>query len=179
MTIKIVPATQSLYQNFKKKLSEIYFESSANDYHEQFLNVEKEKKHLQDLIQNEDCLLAFQEKQLVGFLFSKSLFKDRFLPEAIKQNFNINECYYIAEMAIEKKYRHQGIGTQLIQFLIKNLDKKQYKQLFIASWLQNIPATKLYKKLGFKPVTTIQQEKIKKDQSGKFIIKKQYLVRHI
>ena len=179
MTLKIVSATSQLHKQFQEQLFEIYFESSANDYHEQFLDLEKENKHLKDLIQNENCLFAIEENYLRGFLFSKPLIKDRFLPNEIQEKFDINKSYYIAEMAIEKKHRNQGIGTQLIKYLFNNLDKNKYSHLFVAGWTQNTPAINLYQKLNFKPITKVRQEKIRKDQSGTFSINKLYLVRNI
>ncbi len=175
MTVKIVPATPDLHKQFRAKLFEIYFESSANDYHEQLLNREKESNHLNDLIQNTNCLFALEAENLTGFLFGKPFLQDCFLPGDIKKSFDIKRCFYVAELAIEKEYRHQGIGTQLIQSLLKKLDKRRYDNAFIATWTKNIPAMNLYQKLGFTPVgKTVEQEKIKKDQSGKFKIYKQY-----
>ncbi len=118
---------------------------------------------------------AFNQGKLVGFMISCSLDHDEFLPDSIKDKFPIGKCYYISEMHVTKQYQRKGIGSQLMKKFIEEMDKSKWEYLFIRAWKANTEAIKFYQRNGFQLSEIIDQEKTKKDQSGTFMIQKQYL----
>ena len=57
---------------------------------------------------------------------------------------------HITTLAVQKKSRKKGIGTKLIAQLIEDAKKHGLKKLFLEVRQSNVPAQKIYKKLGFK-----------------------------
>lgn len=56
---------------------------------------------------------------------------------------------YIYNVAVGKNYRRQGIGFRLLQDLIEAAKSRGIKSLTLEVRKSNLPAIKLYKKLGF------------------------------
>lgn len=63
-------------------------------------------------------------------------------------------------MAVKKAYRQQGIGTALLQALLRELKIKGYKQISLSVQKENYAAIKLYKKAGFCIFQETQEEYI-------------------
>ena len=57
---------------------------------------------------------------------------------------------HITTLAVDKKFRKKNIGTMLIARLIDDAKNKGIKKLYLEVRQSNIPAQKIYKKLGFK-----------------------------
>jgi [ribosomal protein S18]-alanine N-acetyltransferase len=53
----------------------------------------------------------------------------------------------IIDIFVVEKYRRQGLGTQLIEELLR--EAQNYKYIILEVRAGNIPARKLYEKLGF------------------------------
>ena len=60
-------------------------------------------------------------------------------------------CPNLCALYVQKKYRNQKLATHLIQFIIKDMQQKGIKQLFL---LTN--HTSFYEKLNWKYITTIE-----------------------
>ena len=56
---------------------------------------------------------------------------------------------YIYNVAVGKNYRRQGIGFRLLQDLIEAAKSRGIESLTLEVRKSNLPAIKLYKKLGF------------------------------
>ncbi len=93
------------------------------------------------------------------YLWNATLFRDNFIPQDY-QVIEINQQLigftklvttetdiYLAEIQIARKYQRQGIGTNIIQSIIKQAKLRQ-KTLWLKIVKGN-PAEKLYKRLGF------------------------------
>jgi len=61
----------------------------------------------------------------------------------------IDNTAFIGELFIKTKYRHQGIGRQLIKKTTELVTKKGIKNLRVTVALKNKSAQKFYKKFGF------------------------------
>jgi len=120
-------------------------------------------------------LLAINNDSLAGALLACPLKFDKSLPDEISQNFTIAKCVYVAEMMVVENARGQGIGKQLLDQFFSSVDKTLYSDAFIRVWDQNIPALSLYQKVGFEPIASIDQTKIKADGSGTLVMHKIYL----
>lgn len=64
-------------------------------------------------------------------------------------------------ISLHKNYRNYGIGTVLMQKMLKYLKEKGYKQTSLAVQKENY-AVKMYKKIGFKVVGESEEEYIMK-----------------
>ena len=53
-------------------------------------------------------------------------------------------------MCVEPKSRNKGIGTQLISSVINAVKKARYDHIILHVLKDNIPAIKIYQKLGFR-----------------------------
>lgn len=58
----------------------------------------------------------------------------------------------ILDIEIKSEKRHQGYGTQLMQFLLKFAVKHKVKKIFLEVRVSNQNAIKLYQKFGFKQI---------------------------
>ena len=81
-------------------------------------------------------LVAIIDNKVVGYVGSQTV-----LGETDMMN-----------VAIHPDYRKQGIGTQLITTLIRNLDEQGSHSLMLEVRASNIPAISVYQKLGFEEV---------------------------
>lgn len=63
--------------------------------------------------------------------------------------FVMDECH-IANIAVSSKYRNKGIATQLVNELFKYCKEHETTYVMLEVRISNIPAQKLYTKLGFK-----------------------------
>ena len=53
-------------------------------------------------------------------------------------------------VAVDYKYNHQGIGSNILSRCIKFWSKKEKRILYVSTQLDNKPAISFYQKFGFK-----------------------------
>ena len=58
---------------------------------------------------------------------------------------------YLNLLGVKKKYRDQGIGTDLVKIFIGVMEEKNYPNMFIMTSQFNTGAKRLYQSLGFQP----------------------------
>lgn len=178
--IKIKKADLDLFKKHQERLFEIYEDGATSGIQEQYLEMEEEKEYIEDIIKKGGYgFFALYKDILLGFILATPLENDSLLPQSIKKKYPVEKSFYISEIAVHKDYRFQGIGSELMENFLKDVDRKKYEYLFIRAWKNNSVAMNLYQKFGFIPDEIINQEKIKKDRSGTFIIQKQYLVQKL
>lgn len=56
---------------------------------------------------------------------------------------------YIGMLAVDPVHRGNGIGTQLVRFLVEEMQKKFAQEIVLETEITNANALKLYEKLGF------------------------------
>ena len=61
----------------------------------------------------------------------------------------LTKCYEISDLIVSENYRSQGIGTAMIQYLIRAVPMNRTKIIEIGVAETNIRALALYQKLGF------------------------------
>ncbi len=75
-------------------------------------------------------------------------FKNKELAGVIEIN-HTNDFTYINSLVVAPKFFRQGIAKQLIEFVFNTFDSNLF---MVETGVDNEPATKLYKKFGFKEV---------------------------
>lgn len=63
------------------------------------------------------------------------------------------EDAFISSIAVKKKFRNQQIATNLLKETIEHVKGKKCSKIFLKVWNKNIPAVKLYEKIGFSLVS--------------------------
>ena len=63
----------------------------------------------------------------------------------------------IKTIAVDLDYRRQGIGKELVNFIINKLKKESVKEIFLHVRPKNKIACKFYKNMGFKILKTIKK----------------------
>ena len=99
---------------------------------EMFLNALENKDYL--------CLVAEIDKEVVGFI-DLWAFPD------------VAHGAYLAQIqnfVVTKKMRGKGIGTRLLEEILKIFREKEYHELHVWAETDNQAAIRLYKKLGIK-----------------------------
>lgn len=71
-----------------------------------------------------------------------------------------NVCL-VEQLAVDEKYRHQGIGTELLEYLKTYSKNNNFDILKIGLRSQNNNAFKLYEKMGFEPQLITMEVKLK------------------
>lgn len=102
------------------------------------------KNYIKELIQSDrqsKTIVLKQNNQIIGFCFLTTISE---------------KMGFIQEVGIAKKMQGKGLGKALISYSLKNMITKDRKieKVFLAVTLDNIPAFKLYQKLGFEVVGT-------------------------
>lgn len=80
--------------------------------------------------------------------YIKTLYNKDFNPEDETQSGE----YYIDTFAVKQSKQGKGIGTKMLQFLIEKYVIQNHQTLGLLVEEDNLPAKKLYYKLGFKPM---------------------------
>lgn len=115
----------------------------------------------------QNCLVAENNGEIIAAVNSYDGGKLRELREPIiaylKANHGMEQIpndetqageYYIDTLAVDPKFRGAGIGTKILQCLIGEYVVNQKHTLGLLVEKDNVPAKKLYLKLGFKEVGT-------------------------
>ncbi len=175
----IIKADIKTFKEYQSQLLEIYLEAGTSPPMEQYLDKDEETRYLIGIFKKRGYgYFAINKGKLIGFMLAGPLRNDSLLPESISGRYPVERCLYIDEMHLHKDYRGKGIGSKMMRRFIKEADRKN-KYLFIRAWMSNPRAINFYKKHGFALSEIIEQKKIRKDRSGTFMIKKQYLVQEL
>jgi ribosomal protein S18 acetylase RimI-like enzyme len=67
----------------------------------------------------------------------------------------------ISELAVVPKYQRKGIATRMIKYIEDISRKRGIKYIRSGTGILNIPSQKLQKKLGYKPIWTRYEKKLK------------------
>lgn len=161
--------------NYKNEIIVLYVEAFSSGQSEQYIDLKELNRYIDSILKEGYALLSIEKEKITGAILSCPFNFDKSLPDAIRQNYQIEKSIYLAEMMVCEEFRGQGIGEKLMVEFIKTIDTSKFTDAFIRVWSENIPAMNLYLKMGFEPVATIEQTKMKADKSGTFIMQKKYL----
>src|SRR5271157_461738 len=107
-------------------------------------NTKKQTQFLGELIDHDprQVLVAEEGGQLVGYLACKREVKP-LLETQKKQS-------YIANLYVKASHRKKGIGKELLQVCLKDLNDLGPREVELYVWVSNEDAMRLYKAMGFK-----------------------------
>ena len=117
-------------------------------------------------INEKDIDLCYELDLNTISLWSKRQWNREFKKDGIKvfglllSNFVIGICVFhvvldeaqINFFAVNKKYRKQGFGSNLMNYLIKRCEELSIKKLFLEVSQSNIPAERFYSRFDFSTV---------------------------
>ncbi len=91
-------------------------------------------------------LVAEADSQIVGQIFIQ-------LDSSPKPGGDGKATAYLYSFRVRPEYRHQGIGTQLIQAAEGRLLARGYRRTVISVAVNNLTARRLYERLGYRVFT--------------------------
>ncbi len=153
----------------------LYIESYSKGTSAQYVDSKELYNYLTEIFQSGSALLFVENDVLKACLLFTPLAFDKHCPESIISDFQLEKCVYIAEVMVSEPYRGQGLGKMLINEFFDIVDKQKFKDVFLRVWEENVPALKLYEKMGFKICASIEQSKKAPDGISDFVMKKLYL----
>ncbi|MBT5016266.1 GNAT family N-acetyltransferase [Candidatus Peregrinibacteria bacterium] len=77
--------------------------------------------------------LVMENKKLIGFMVVGPLDDGTDLPDSVTRSFPVQNCLHIKMMYI--KDTSKGMGSLMMEKLIKELDKDKWKYLFVRTWV--------------------------------------------
>ncbi|WP_343337678.1 hypothetical protein TPELB_26870 [Terrisporobacter petrolearius] len=142
------------------KLEELYNE--LNDYLEAHVNYPGWKKGVYPI--RDDAIAGIKDGSLyvstisgkiVGSIILSHKPEHAYLKTNWQKELKYSDVFVIYTFAIHPDYWCQGVGKELLKFAQKQANKKNIKALRLDVYEKNLPAIKLYEKLGFKYIDTV------------------------
>lgn len=153
--MKIRPYNQADREGLKKLYQELYGEFQPAIFPQEM----KKFEEYADLVTNINWLLKQEEKKekwrtlvaekngkLIGFITGKI---GQFHQYKLSRHGEVINFY------IQKEYRNQGVGKQLLAALEGWFREKGCQVVRIETWVFNQETIKIYKKLGFKEISLL------------------------
>jgi len=81
--------------------------------------------------------------------FLKYVIKGTMINELLTSNIGKND-YYLSNIAVDPQFRGQGIGTYILENAFKLAEKKGCRRVILDVTLNNVGASRLYERFGFK-----------------------------
>ena len=75
-----------------------------------------------------------------------------------------NKRIYLSRFLVKKEYRHQGIGTKLMEYITNYAKELNYQEMSVGVDLDNYIAIKFYVKNDFNTII-----KVDEDKNGKYL----------
>lgn len=170
--MKIIQSNDAIYL---QEITKLYTEVFSSGISQQHISSHELSLYINTILKNGYALLALDNNRIIGALLCCPLTLDELFPKQTFQNISIEKCVYVAEIMISSAYRGQGIGKEFLNQFEQTTDKSLYTDAVIRVWDENIPALSLYRKMGFEPIASIQQTKLRPDGKETFVMNKIYL----
>jgi len=137
----------------------LYIETFSSGISQQDIDLAHLTKHIALFISNGYTLLALEENKVIGVLLAYNLNYDQHFPKELFPAIDYGNSDYIGELMVKEGFRGKGIGKAMIKTCLELMQSLQTNDVYIRVWDQNIEALSLYKKMGFEPFTSIEQQK--------------------
>ncbi|MBU1019266.1 MAG: GNAT family N-acetyltransferase [Patescibacteria group bacterium] len=180
---EIIKADLRLFQQHQQEILEIERDLIENSSSAYLIDEENELDFMLDAFRKGGySYLLMEDNRAVGFMVMGPLNDGTELPQAVTENYPVENCLHIKVMYI--KSTGEGIGSAMMDKLLEELDKEKWKYLFVRTWVDppNEGAINFYTKhAGFEvvPDAIVESTKTKKDGSETFQIKRQYLSKKV
>jgi len=101
--------------------------------------IEYNVENITQFINNENNygFIGIKENKVVAFLYGYGMLR----PDGRKM-------FYIHSVDVLPNYQNKGIGTKLMEFVIKYIKEKDFYKFFVLTDKDNIKACNVYKKYG-------------------------------
>ncbi|WP_455368950.1 ribosomal protein S18-alanine N-acetyltransferase [[Eubacterium] cellulosolvens] len=139
------------------------FKSKAKENTQKLIRIiEFEQRHLEKIceIENSSFPEPFSDHYLadLGKLYSDTFLIAEWNYDAVGYIVAKTDCSraHILSIAVENKWRRKQIGFILLQMLIIKLKSKRINEIILEVEKNNIPAKKLYERIGFKLIKEIK-----------------------
>ena len=118
--------------------------SASHEYLEQILNIERSsfskpwtEYHFMSDLNNKISVnwVYLNNIQVIGYLFG----------------WHVMDEYHLNTIAVAKRFRENGTAIHLLKNMISYLKEVKVKSVFLEVSSSNLPARKLYEKMGFVP----------------------------
>ena len=142
----------NLYDHISKLRPDLFFPASSN--------LSTEKKEFIDYCNEPStvCYVAVLKESIIGYI-SAYVCNPPENQRCVKRRFML-----LDEIFVSKEFRGNGVGTVLIDNLIKDCEKKEIDRIELFAIDSNKNAIELYNRLGFVN-QTIRMERILKQKS--------------
>ena len=67
----------------------------------------------------------------------------------------VGQRVYLSRLIVKPEFRRRGIGTELLEFLIRKARERKYREMTVGVDLDNYPALKLYVRAGFDKILSV------------------------
>ena len=165
------------YLALKSKLIDLYIDTFTKGEYSQHIDFKTAESTIDELIENGFGNIVLYDTQPIAFALATKLLNDKEFPLNDINNIQVDNAIYIAEVVVNNNFRRKGLATALINSLLY-IEDNNYTGAVIRVWENNVPALKLYKKLGFKHIADIIQNK-KSSPFDEFQMRKIYLYKKL
>lgn len=69
--------------------------------------------------------------------------------------------YHVQEIAVDEKYRRQGVAKELLEFMIEDAKKRKLGKIELDVWEFNDSAIEFYQAVGFRPTRRWMEYEVK------------------
>lgn len=142
------------------QLSQLYDE--LNDYLESHVNYPGWKKGSyparEDAVSGiqENCLyIAREEEKIAGTFILRHRPEEAYQLVDWQNELKYQEIFVLYTFAVHPKFLHQGIGKQMLEFIIEEAARSKMKAIRLDVYEKNTPAIRLYESLGFQYIDTV------------------------
>jgi predicted N-acetyltransferase YhbS len=130
--------------NFAQTSSHPYWKEYRKPHQNQFKYdsyIEDEIKHIKNALNSKDTTILVakdKEKNIIGAIYTKKLHEGKHVVDS--------NTLYVDSLAVDKKYRGNEIGANLLKSVLYT-SRKRFSDAFLIAYREAIP---FYYKLGFK-----------------------------
>lgn len=180
---EIVKADLQLFEKHRREILDIERDLIENSSSAYLIDEDDELDFMRDAFRKGGySYIVIEDEKVIGFMVVGPLNDGTQLPEAVTTNYPVENCLHIKVMYI--KSTGKGIGNEMMEKLVRELDKDQWQYLFVRTWVDppNEGGINFYTKhAGFEivPNAIVESTKTKMDGSGTFPIKRQYFSRKV
>ena len=116
------------------------------------------EEELNQMIDDDDnpIYVAMIDHYVVGYAMCQKKFVSRVCTKKV---------YHLDDLCVDEKYRHQGIGEALFNFVKQEAKKDDCYEITLNSWPNNEPAIKFYEKMGMKTRSVVLEFILEDDNS--------------
>lgn len=106
-------------------------------------------------IEENNLFLAVEDNRIVGTVILRHEPEEGYQQADWHVDLDYSEILVVYTLAVHPDYRQQGAGKKLMEFVLGYAKKAGMKAVRLDVYEKNIPAIKLYEKMGFEYIDTV------------------------